>query len=143
MVNIHYGQSQSNYPENLAFTVDAYDPAKFKNIPGTLFFGYELQSANVVERNNVGAELIETSRIAGNCLIPLDEEFLLGRWEKESKVTQVIGVPWLSDIPVLRYLFSTETESIEKTHVCVTVTARLLNSSRPDGMSTGILKKIK
>lgn len=143
VVNIQYGQSQNGYPGNLAFTVEAYDPAKFKKIPGTLFFGYELQAANVVERNNVGAELIETSRISGNCLIPLDKEFLLGRWEKESKVTQIIGVPWLSDIPVLRYLFSTETESIEKTHVCVTVTAKLLNSSRPDGMSAGILKKIK
>jgi len=143
VVNIQYGQSQNGYPGNLAFTVEAYDPAKFKKIPGTLFFGYELQAANVVERNNVGAELIETSRISGNCLIPLDKEFLLGRWEKEIKVTQIIGVPWLSDIPVLRYLFSTETESIEKTHVCVTVTAKLLNSSRPDGMSAGILKKIK
>ncbi len=143
VVNMRYGETQSGYPENEAFTVSPYDPQKFRKIPGTLFFQYELQAASVVERNNVGAELVETSRINGNCLIPLDKETVLGRWEKESTVTQVIGVPWLSEIPILRYLFSTETAAVEKTHVYATVHASLLNTSMPDGISAGVLKKIK
>ncbi len=143
VVNLRYGETQSGYPDNEAFTVDAYDPQKFRKLPGTLFFQYELQSASVVERNNVGAELVETSRINGNCLIPLDKETVLGQWEKENTVTQVIGVPWLSEIPILRYLFSTETTVVEKTHVYATVHASLLNTAQPDGMSAGVLKKIK
>jgi hypothetical protein len=143
VVNIRYGQTQSGYPENEAFTVDAYDPAKFQAYPGTLFFGYELQDASVVERNNVGAELVETSRLNGNCLIPLHKEIVLGRWEKISEVKQIIGVPWLSEIPILRYLFSTETTVKEQTRVYVTVKASLLNTAKPDGLDVGVLKKMK
>ncbi len=143
VVNIRYGESQSGYPENEAFTVNAYDPDKFSKYPGTLFFGYELQDASVVERNNVGAELVETSVINGNCLIPLDKEVILGSWEKESNVTQIIGVPWLSEIPILRYFFSTETTAVEDTRVYVTVTAGLLNTSKPEGLEVGVLKQMK
>ncbi len=143
VVNLRYGESQSGYPDNEAFSVAAYDPAKFRKLPGTLFFQYELQAASVVERNNVGAELVETSRINGNCLIPLDKETVLGRWEKESTVTQITGVPWLSEIPILRYLFSTETVAVEKTFVYATVHASLLDTARAGEITPGILKKIK
>ena len=143
VVNLSYGNPQSGYPEREIFTVDPYDPAKFRPPQGTLFFGYEVQSASAVERNNVGAELIETSRISGNSLVPLDEEVVLGRWEKHNNVTQIIGVPYLSEIPILRYLFSTETTEVEKTRVYVTVKAHLLNPAAPDGLKAGTLKRIK
>ena len=145
VVNTSYGTPQSPYPDNEAFSVNAYDPAKPPVKEGTLFFGYEVQSADAVERNNVGAELIETSKIAGNSLIPLNEEVILGRWDKESKVTQTIGVPWLIDVPFLRWLFGTETTSVESSRVYVTVRAQLLDTAAPDGsgIQPGMLKKIK
>ena len=143
IVNIHYGESQPGYPESEAFAVDNYRPGSYSNFNGTLFFGYNIQTANVVERNNVGAELVETGSIAGDTLIPLGREVVLGRWELEQEVEETIGVPLLCDIPILKYLFSTTTTSREHTEVYLTVTATLLNTAKPNGMKAGELKRIK
>ena len=143
IVNIHYGTPQTPYPSSEAFEVPAYTPGELSKLAGTLFFTYDLQSAAVVERNNVGAELVEVSRLNGNMLIPLNKETILGRWDKDSEVEESIGVPWLSDIPVLRYLFSTVTKVKEKTRVYVTVTARLLNTSKPENLVNGQLLQLK
>ncbi|MBE6356867.1 MAG: hypothetical protein E7058_07105 [Lentisphaerae bacterium] len=143
IVNIHYGIPQSPYPSSEAFEVAPYTPGSVSGYPGTLFFAYDLQSAAVVERNNVGAELAEVTNINGNILIPLNKEVILGRWEKVSEVEQVIGVPWLSDIPVLRYFFSTVTSVKEKTRVYVAVNARLFNAAKPGKLENGKLMQLK
>ena len=143
IVNIHYGESQPGYPESEAFAVDGYHPGTYPDFNGTLFFGYNIQTAGVVERNNVGAELVETGTVAGNSLIPLGREVVLGRWSRDQAVEQTIGVPWLCRIPMLKYLFSTTTTSRERTEVYLTVTATLLNTARPNGMKVGELKQIK
>ena len=143
IVNIHYGESQPGYPESEAFAVDNYRPGSYAKFNGTLFFGYDIKTANVVERNNVGAELVETSDIAGESLIPLGKEVVLGRWGLEQEVEQTIGVPWLCDIPYLKYLFSTTTTSREHTEVYLTVTATLLDTASPDGVKVGELKRLK
>ena len=142
-VNIHYGESQDGYPASEAFEVANYDPGQYVKFPGTLVFGYFIQSANVVERNNLGAELIETGEVSGNALIPLNEEIILGSWQKKSIVEQVIGIPYLIRIPVLRYIFGTVTRQEETAHVCVAVKASLLNTAKPEQFNTGILKRIK
>lgn len=143
IVNIHYGETQAGYPITEAFSVNNYKPGTYPEYNGTLFFGYDVQTANVVERNNLGAELIETSQITGNSLIQLKKEVVLARWDLEQEVEQTIGVPFLCEIPVLKYAFSTTTTSREKTRVYLTVTARLLNTAKPDGMNIGELKQIK
>jgi hypothetical protein len=143
VVNIHYGIPQSPYPQSEAFEVKPYTPGAVAKYPGTLFFAYDLQSAAVVERNNTGAELVETTRINGNMLIPLYEDVIIGSWEKESEVEQVIGVPFLSEIPILRYLFSTVTSVTEKTRVYVAVNAGLLDTSAPEPLMDGKLLKLK
>ena len=143
IVNIHYGESQPGYPASEAFEVSDYRPGGYQDFNGTLFFGYDIQTASAVERNNVGAELVETGEISGNSLVALKQEAVLGSWELDQQVEQVIGVPWLCDIPILKYLFSTTTVSREKTRVYLTVTARLLNTSKPDGMKVGELHQIK
>ena len=142
-VNIHYGQTQDGYPASEAFEVANYSPGKYVQYPGTLVFGYSLQNANVVERSNLGTELIESGEVSGNALIPLNQEVILGRWEKKSVVEQVIGIPFLIRIPVLRYIFGTVTRQQESTHVCVAVKASLLNTSKPEELNTGVLKRIK
>ena len=55
---------------------------------------------------------------------------------------QTIGVPFLSEIPILKYLFSTTTTSREKTHVYMTVTAEMLNTA-VQSPEIGKLKKLK
>ena len=143
VVNIHYGGSQPGYPASEAFEVQNYSPGDYRKYPGTLNFSYSLQSASVVERNNLGAELIESSEISGTVLIPLNQETFLGQWKKDTVVEQVIGVPFLSKIPILRYLFSTVTTQKETINVCVSVTATLLNTAAPEKIEPGKLTRIK
>ena len=143
MVNLPGGEPMSGYPEREAFSIKNYTPGDYTNRWGSVVFGYSIQTANVVERNNFGHELIETGVINGNSAICLDQEIILARWEKEQDVEQVIGIPWLSDIPVLKYLFSTTTTSREKIHVYMTVKAEMLNTTLPSGVHPGMVKQIK
>ena len=147
IVNLHYGDPQEGYPATEAFSMNPYQPGDYTKYKGTLFFGYSLQTANVVERNNFGAELIETSTVEGNTLIALNQEIVLGKWEKEQSVEQTIGIPFLIRIPVLKYLFGTTTVSKEKTHVYLTVTASMLNTTQPVqdplNMKTGEVHNLK
>ncbi|MDD3885655.1 MAG: hypothetical protein PHI35_02155 [Victivallaceae bacterium] len=145
IVNIHYGQSQAGYPSGEAFDVANYTPGAVAKFPGTVFFNYNVQTANVVERNNVGAELIDTTNISSSALISLGKDIIIAQWDAEQDVEQVIGVPWLSDIPILKYLFSTTTTNREKTHLYLTLSVELLDTMRSNfpGFPSGELKKIK
>ena len=93
----------------------------------------------MVERNNLGSELVETGRITSSALIDLNQEFLLAQWDKKQRVEEIIGIPWLCRIPYLGYLFGTTTTSEETIHVALTVTAHILNTSAPDGKKAGEL----
>ena len=142
VVNIHYGESQPGYPANEAFEVANYRKGLYAGLSGTLFFGYKIQTANVMERDDLGNELVETSVINSNVLMPLKEERIIASWDREQEVEQVIGVPFLCDIPILKYLFSTTTTSVERSKVYLTVTATMLNTSKPDGMNAGEVFRI-
>ena len=143
IVNIHYGESQAGYPGTEAFSVANYRRGLYADLNGTLFFGYSIQTANVLERDNSGNELVESSVINSNVLMPLKEERILASWDREQEVEQTIGIPLLSDIPILKYLFSTTTKSVEKSKVYLTVTATMLNTSKPDGMKAGEVFQVK
>lgn len=135
VVNLHSGTG-------IDFEIPAYAPGQNAGLPGTLYFGYDVQVGNVVERNTYGAELIETSQFTGNAVIELNREKILASWDKENEVEQTIGVPFLCEIPILKYLFSTTTTSREKTHVYMTVTAEMLNTA-VQSPEIGKLKKLK
>ena len=143
LVNMHGGIPEAGYPSSEAFSISAYHPGDYTKMEGTVFFGYEIQSADAVERSNVGTELIETTQTQGNALINLNREVLLAQWEKEQEVEQTIGIPFLSAIPILKYLFSTTTTSLEKTKVYLTVTAETTYPALPGGFRPGTLKKLK
>ncbi len=143
IVNIHYGDPMSGYPASEAFTINNYAPGDYAKYNGTLFFGYSIQTANVVERNNLGTEVVETNTLSSNMLIPLKQELIVGQWNQSQEVEQVIGVPWLVDIPVLNYIFGTTTTSTETLKVYLTVTAEILNTSKPNGMQVGELLDIR
>ena len=145
LVNLHdsgQGEAQSPYPRSEAFSIEPYKPGSCAHASGTVFFGYSIQTANVMERNNLGHELIETGVTEGNALLDLNKEMILAQWDKEQDVKQTIGVPWLSKIPYIGYLFGTTTTSREKVHVCLTVKAEIMNTAKPDGMAVGTLTKV-
>ncbi len=131
IVNLHYGLPQAGYPASEAFSMQNYTPGTYAEYPGTVFFGYQIQAANVVERSNTGAELIETTQIGGNTLIALNKEVILAQWDLDQEVEQTTGVPFLKDIPYLGYLFSIATTVREKTHFYLSVTAAMLNHAAP------------
>ena len=142
-VNLHYGVPQSPYPASEAFSLNAYTPGAYTTIPGTICFGYNVQTASVVERNNLGTELVETGNISSNIQLDLGKEQVIAQWDKVQEVTETIGVPFLMDVPILKYLFSTETVSKEKTKVYLTIKAEVLDTGHPADITTGTLKQIK
>lgn len=142
VVNLHYGVPQSPYPVSEAFTLNAYTPGAYNTIPGTVCFGYDVQTASVVERNNSGTELIETGKISSSIQLDLGCETVIAQWDKYQEVEETIGVPFLMDIPVLGYIFSTRTAVKEKSRVYLTVKAHVLDTAQPVNVATGILKKI-
>ena len=111
IVNLHYGVPQEGYPASEEFSINPYQPGAYAKYPGTVFFGYDIQ--------------------AGNTLIELGRETILAEWNLEQEVEQTIGMPFLMEIPILKYLFSTTTTSLEKTRFYLAVTAEMLDTARP------------
>ena len=144
-MNLHYGHTQAGYPASEAFTVDNYQPGTYAKYKGTVNFSYNVQTAYVVDRNNLGAELVETGDITSSVLADLNKEIVLAQWDSETMVEQMIGIPFLSDIPILKYIFGTTTTEKEKTKVYLTVKISMLDTSKssilPD-FATGDLKKV-
>ncbi len=124
------------------FTIPPYKPGEIAEIPGTLFCGYRVTCANATERNNYGSELIETTDIQGDITIELNKEVILARWNKTLDVTQTIGVPFLSSIPILKYLFGTTVTSKENIKLYMTVKAEIPDMMK-DPFSVGSLQKVK
>ena len=125
------------------FTIPDYAPGNYTGIPGTLFFGYAIATANVVERNNYGAELVDTNSISGETTMELRREKVLAAWSREEKVEETIGVPWLSKIPILKYLFGTTTTRREKIRVYLTVRAEMLDTAKGGNEVAGRLTRLK
>ena len=90
---------------------------------GYVNFQCELINNNVVERNNLGVELTETEVISAQTAIDFNKEYLLASWNRTSEVEQTVGVPFLCEIPVLKYIFGTTTTNTEVNRFFVTVRA--------------------
>ena len=90
---------------------------------GTVNFTYTVTNNNVVERNNLGAELSEAETFSASATLPFNEERILAIWNRTSDVEQTIGVPVLCELPILKYIFGTTTNNTEVTRCIVTVRA--------------------
>ena len=90
---------------------------------GGVTFAYELSGSNVVERNNMGAEISEGTSFAGSISLPFGQEKLLACWERKTDVEQTIGIPFLCELPVLKYIFGTTTSNADVVHYLVTARA--------------------
>lgn len=109
---------------------------------GVLTFNYALYMKNVVERNNHGDELFEESTTSSAGVIQTGGERLLSRWEKEENVEQTIGVPFLCELPVLKYIFGTTTTTKETYYYLLTVKAELLHPDAEIAALSGKLTPI-
>ena len=90
---------------------------------GGVTFAYELSGSNVVERNNMGAEISEGTSFTGSISLPFGQEKLLACWERKTDVEQTIGIPFLCELPVLKYIFGTTTSNADVVHYLVTARA--------------------
>ena len=119
------------------FTIPIYYPGINAGKEGVLFFGYSFTGTGTVERNNLGTELLSTAQFSGNGSIPLNREVTLGSWESEREVKETIGVPFLSEIPILKYFFSTTTTSRERSIFLLTVKATIADTAQHRVIHTG------
>ena len=90
---------------------------------GSVNMRFDLVNRNVVERNNMGSELAEQDNINGYVSLPFNKEQILAVWERSATVEQTVGVPFLCEVPVLKYIFGTTTANTEVTRIIVTARA--------------------
>lgn len=107
----------------LPFTKEDYS----KKFGGNVNFNYLLNSSQVVERNNYGEELTESSTVDSYVTMAVNHEKILTSWTKDSEVEQTIGVPFLCEVSVLKYIFGYTTKNIDRTHFFLTVTAEFVH----------------
>ncbi len=118
-----------NHRSNVTGSSDSKLTATINNVlitsgeKGTVNFGITLESTNVVERNNMGAEIANQTAVSVFASLARNQEKVLCSWSRSSTVEQTIGVPVLCELPVLKYIFGTTTENVESTHYFVTVKA--------------------
>ncbi|MBO4632944.1 MAG: hypothetical protein J5858_13555, partial [Lentisphaeria bacterium] len=99
---------------------------------GGVIFDYALYFKSVVERGNTGSELSNTALIAGAATLGFGKEKVLAVYEKENDVEQTIGLPILSRIPLIKYLFSTVTTIKERTYLVVSAEAEMVHPEDSD-----------
>ena len=68
-----------------------------------------------------------------------NKEFILAQWNTVQEVEQTIGVPFLCEIPIIKYLFSTTTRQKENCKLYLTIKPRLLNTAQPEKLESGKL----
>ena len=77
----------------------------------------------MVERNNLGTELTECENISAQTVIGFNQEQLLASWNRITSVEQTIGIPFLCELPILKYIFGTTTSNKEINRFFITVRA--------------------
>ena len=82
-----------------------------------------LSGSRVVERNNLGVELTESENISARSVLEFNKEQLLASWSSSTEVEQTVGVPFLCELPVLKYIFGTTTRNREVNRFFVTLRA--------------------
>jgi type II secretory pathway component GspD/PulD (secretin) len=87
-------------------------------------FGYEMNILDTVEQTSKGQPIQNVNNFKSWVTVATDTEKLLGTYDREQEVSQYNGMPFLGDIPVLKYLFGAVENSKSLTKVFVTVSAK-------------------
>ena len=120
---------------------EGFDMTTYSNLDGVVRFDFEMTTTGAVERGNLGQELVEQSNIQSSMTLDIDTEHLLAVCSKEQAVTQTIGMPFLSSVPWLKYLFSSEETVYEHNKLFITVRARLVHPDDAYAAWSGKLMK--
>ena len=98
---------------------------------GTVVFDYVIEKLGVVERGNTGNSLGANTIVSGSMTLGLNHEKIIAVYDQENEIEQSIGLQFLSEIPILGYLFSTKTSVKEHSYRVVTAEAIPLNIVEP------------
>ena len=99
----------------------------YETMAGNVLFDYNIVISSVAERNNFGQELTNSTRVDSDLTLAFKSEKLLASWQREQEIEQNIGIPFLCEIPVLKYIFGSTTTLKEKTFFYVTAKANLVH----------------
>jgi len=106
---------------------DQFDMTTYSTLCGNLQMKYQVKMNTVIERNNLGTELTQKNSVQSALTFDTGVEHLLAAYDKKQKVEQVIGLPFLSSVPWVKYLCSTTTTETEDIKIFVTVKSRLVH----------------
>jgi hypothetical protein len=82
-----------------------------KRSEARLYMGYKLKTYNSVQRDVMGTQAIDYNATQSSLTLEANTEKLIGAYSQEYDVYENIGIPFLKDVPVLKYLFSTTTRT--------------------------------
>jgi type II secretory pathway component GspD/PulD (secretin) len=94
-------------------------------------FGWSMTTSSVLERDNNGQEGANTNTIQSYLTIAPGDEKLVASFKRRQKVNQNNGMPFLSDIPIVKYIFGSTTDSYAYYRYFVTFETRPIKP-RPD-----------
>ncbi len=101
-----------------------------------------LNSTSLIGWDGSGAPRLSTSDYATRIQLGSGKtDFVIGGITKTSVVRSVSGVPFLKDLPVLGWLFSTETDSVKKSQFVVIVSAEVVKPASTLSEADKIQKK--
>ena len=109
---------------------------------GVVNFSYTLSMKTVVERNSLGDELFDESESSSAVSVKTGGEKLLSRWSREQDVEQTIGIPFLCEVPVLKYVFGTTTHTKERLLYFLTVKTELAHPDQDIAAISGKLVSV-
>lgn len=117
------GQLHGKTPERKSAYFETHHPS------ARIIFNYVLDVNNTIEQDVMGAEAVDNYQVNSSTTLRTGSEKLIGAFSRNYDVEERIGIPFLKDIPLLKYLFSTSTRSRQIRHFFVTVKA---DSISPD-----------
>lgn len=88
-----------------------------------LHMGYNLKTYNSVQRDVMGTQAIDYNTVQSSMTLEAGTEKLIGSYSQEYDVYENIGIPFLKDVPVLKYLFSTTTRTKQVKRYYLTIYA--------------------
>ena len=113
------------------------------NKTALLNFKYDLAIRSVVERDNHGNEIYDENSSSGKVSYTTGKEHLLTCYESTLDVEQTIGVPFLCEVPVLKYIFGTTTTNKEKVYYLVSVNPVLANADEESSALAGKVAQVE
>jgi hypothetical protein len=95
-----------------------------------LMCGWVLEIDENVEKTNDGTPVINKQYFSSWLTIDAGTEKLIGSYEKDIYVRQQHGIPFLSDIPIFKYLFGTTSVSKSKARIFITMKVDPVSTER-------------